>query len=492
MKKLRNIILVALLMTVGFTIPIQASMVATNKALTVANNWINVIIQKKGSWGGANDAFVQDIQEFKRGGRIIGYFCNVEPAGYIVVSLRRELAPVKAYSAISSIDPESDEGLADVIKLGMERILNGIEKQVGPIESVRTEDVQNILEINYCDVWAKLDGGTIGIEMDYQGGDPSLLSSSWHQGDPYNQQCPTPADVGDPDCTEARCAAGCVAIAGAQIMRYWSWPPYGQGQLPGVRPGEVVHYEDSYDWPNMPDRNFSTTDQNDAVAELCYEVGNAASMNYCTLGTCGSETPTYGLEDAFENQYRYFRDAGSKRHNRPDYTAIDWFNLMREEFNANRPVVYRIPGHAIVGDGWQVVLGERQYHMNYGWNNNRTTWYALDGLHNGDPDHEYMLIDIYPDKALGSFIAPGTISTNPSFPYRYFDRDVTCNSNVFSAGQYLQFLPGIRVLSTSQIKFSGLPGLVTRLYSRGDILRGIRIDYGAINMHANGCIKFHK
>jgi hypothetical protein len=470
-------------------------MVATDEALTVANNWINVIIQKKGSWGGANEAFVQEIKEFKHGEQIIGYFCNVEPAGYIVVSLRRELAPVKVYSATSSLDPESDEGLMDVVKLGMKRILNGIEKQLGPIESAHTEDVQGILEINYCDTWEKLEAGTIGIETDYQGGDPPLLSSSWHQNDPYNQNCPTPTQVGDPDCTAARCKAGCVAIAGAQIMRYWNWPPYGQGQLPGVRPGEVVHYEDSYDWPNMPDSNFSTTDQKNAVAELCYEVGIAVSMNYCTLGTCGSETPTYGLEDAFENQYRYFRDAGSKRHNRSDYTADGWFNLMRDEFNANQPVVYRIFKHAIVGDGWQVVFGQQQYHMNYGWNNNRTRWYTVDALHypdpNGTTDDEYMLIDIYPDKALGSYILPGTVTTNLLFPYRYFDVDATGSSTFFAAGQYLQFLPGIRVLSSGQIKFSGLPGLVTRLYSRGDISRGIRIDSGAINMYTNGSIKLH-
>jgi hypothetical protein len=133
MKNIRKIIMVALLMTVGLmTIPIQAQMATTNEALTVANNWIDVIIQKKGGWGDANSAYVESIEEFNRGGRTVGYFCNVKPVGHIVLSLRKELAPVKAYSAKSNLDPKSEEGMADLIKGKMEDILKVIEQKAGP------------------------------------------------------------------------------------------------------------------------------------------------------------------------------------------------------------------------------------------------------------------------------------------------------------------------------------------------------------------------
>ena len=53
---------------------------------------------------------------------------------------------------------------------------------------------------------------------------------------------------------------------------------------------------------------------------------------------------------------------------------------MKYEFNYNRPVMYFIPGHAIVGDGWRE-YGDplvREYHMNYGWTGTGSdAWYGL-------------------------------------------------------------------------------------------------------------------
>lgn len=496
--RIKKTIVIALLAVTGLTIPGLAEMATENDALTVANNWISMIIQEKGAWGGANTAFVEDIQEFRRGERTIGYFCNVKPVGYIVISLRKELAPVKAYSARCNLDPKSDKGMADLIKDRMERILDTIERLVGPVQTARTEDVSNILEINYRNAWAELEGDISTVEWgldpnqgnigttNYQEGDV-LLTSHWHQGDPYNQDCPAPP--GGDDCTAAHCVVGCVATAGAQIMRYWNWPPYGVGSP----------YNDYYDWPNMPDRATAASPaaEIDAVAELSHEVGDAVGMGYC-VGTapeqsaCGSYANTYDMEDVYEDHYRY--STFCARRDRPDYSAVDWFNRIKNQLNANRPVQYRIPGHSIVGDGWQETGAgpTRQYHMNYGWDNVRDTWYTLDALHGGEPDEEYMLENVYPAQALGSFIS-GTYSKQ-SFPYRYFNRDATGNSATFEAGQYLQFLPTITATCTSttggSIRFYGASGNSTRLFSRGDRTKGVRIYGGAIKLNRYGSIRF--
>src|SRR4030043_58998 len=158
MDKLRISIFAASLIAVGWTIPIHAQMATMDEALTVANNWVELIIQKKGGWGDANSAFVYDIQEFKRGNRTIGYFFNVKPVGYIVVSLRKELEPVKAYSAKCNLDPQSNEGMADLLKGKMLGIINAIEKRFGPLHLARTQDVGRIVEINYREAWAELQG----------------------------------------------------------------------------------------------------------------------------------------------------------------------------------------------------------------------------------------------------------------------------------------------------------------------------------------------
>ncbi len=52
-------------------------------------------------------------------------------------------------------------------------------------------------------------------------GQGPLLTTNWHQGEPYNNYCP----MGD----GGRCLVGCVALAAAQVMRYHRWPVLGKG-----------------------------------------------------------------------------------------------------------------------------------------------------------------------------------------------------------------------------------------------------------------------
>jgi hypothetical protein len=492
MEKSRNTILIASLVLVGLTIPVGAETATMNEAQAVSKNWIDLIVQKTGSWGDANTAYVEAVQEFKRGSRTLGYFCRVKPIGYIVLSLHKQLAPVKAYSATCDLDPESEVGMAKLLKDCMERILNWINESSTRMNASPDDVMADILEINYRDSWDRLNVDAMSFQqkldseiepLNYQSGQV-LLTSSWHQGDPYNQTCPPPPS-GD-DCTAAHCLVGCVATAGAQIMRYWNWPPYGVGS----------GYNDSYDWVNMPDRatGASTTAQKDAVAELCREVGRAVDMDYCAWTGCESPSSTSDMEGVFEDQYRYSTDCVLLF--RGHWTATNWFALIQAQLNANRPMQYVVLSHSIVCDGWRIIGTDRQYHMNYGWDDSANTWYTLDGLFypdaNGTTNDEYVLANIYPAQSLHSFIS-GTYARN-SFFHRYFNVDAWSPSATFDPGQYLQFLPGITVtcISTTggSTRFNSSAALPTRLFSRGDITRGVRLhDFGAIKLNRYGSIR---
>lgn len=480
MKNLKLTILFTFLMVISLISPMHAEIVTMDEALTVANNWITVLMQKKSAWGDANKAHVEDVQEFQRDGRILGYFCRVWPKGYIIISLRKELAPVKACSATSDLDPASEEGMADLIKDCMERILNTIEKEVGPVRSAQTEDVSRILEINYRSVWTELERdedefekglGSGVIEMDYQEGEV-LLDTRWSQGDPYNRDCPAPPS-GD-DCDQPRCVVGCVATAGAQVMRYWYWPPYGAGS----------GYDDPYDWVNMPDDVTGTSPaaQINAVAELCHEIGVAVGMDYCGGTGCRSSVPTEDMEGVYEGPYRY--SDYCCRLDRDDYTADQWFGEIAQQLNCNQPIQYRVPGHSIVADGWRV-LGPRQYHMNYGWDDGHTTWYTLDALHLGDYDEEYMMVNIFPVTSVRHAI--GGTYPKEGFNFRYFNQDASGSSAIFAGGQNLQFLPNIVVTSTGTIRFGGN----SRFFTRGDASKGIRTDSGGISLYSGGQMKLY-
>jgi len=499
---------------------VQGQPVTESEVRTVAGNWIKVIIARKGSWGDSNDARLAGISEFKRKGRTIGYFCKVEPMGYIIVSLRKELAPVKAYSDTGNLNPDCEEGLADLIKGKMEQIINGIERTTGPIKTAKTQDIRSILEIDYSSDWNELLSGTVGVQtkeseaqgqfetMNYQEG-VILLTSSWNQDDPYNLQCPAPGS-GD-DCAEARCAVGCGPLSMAQVMRYWAWPPYKD-------PFTV-----SYDWANMPDRLFagptpprSPLAQIDAVATLCREAGVEAGADYCD-DKCATSTYFAGyiyrdMLDAFEEHFHY--SSAAEHPNRDSYSADDWFNLIQGELNANRPIPYAVKAHVMVCDGWQIVDSTKQYHMNYGWNDangpcpsHSNAWYTLDELCLGDFDEEELLNNLYPACSLGSSLSnflfpdlPVSYGVPSPLTYRYFNVDATGNDVTFAAGHHLQFLPGVTATGTSligkYIQFLGTPADNTRLFSikgtsTGGSVAGAVIYDGEIRLYNNGSIRFH-
>jgi hypothetical protein len=502
--------LISFLAIIGLISAVQAEMASKDEALTVAKNWVTLITQKEGKWGGSETADVEGIQEFKRGERVLGYFCRVRPKGFIVISLRKELEPIKAYSPTCDLDPESDEEMADVIKIGMERVLNTIERQIAPVNLVKTEAMKSILKINYCQSWKELErkanvfkrGSETGeLKFNYEEGQ-ILLSSCWHQRDPYNRQCPT----GYNGCTEPHCVVGCVATAASQILRYWSWPPWGEGN-----DGDVT-YNDSYDWRNMPPMlgSFSDPAEIDAVAELCHEVGVAAHMDYCIggEGPCQSGAYHTDVKNAYKDHFRYSEDLLRIRYRKNFNNPEDWFDSLKTELDKNRPVQYGIKKHSIVADGWRKIYIEGeltlQYHMNYGGSVGPNWWYTLDQLihpEGGGPEDEDMILGICPAPALGHWLS-GTYGRG-SFPYRYFDRDAVNFFGVevdFQSGQYLQFLPNVKVICGgylgNPIRFDGAGGTLwffynTRLFTRGDVRKGVRILNGTVKLNPHGSIKFY-
>lgn len=470
---------------------VTAQYVHIGEASPIADQWIQMVIDKYGQWGGYESAFAGPIQELRQNDRLIGYYCHVKPKGYIIFSFRRELAPVKAYSDRKNINLSRNQGLAHLIKSRMLGIIHGIESRLGPVESVTTFELTAISRMDYRQSWDDIENyipGTIQkrvyaeetIEANYLEGD-SLLDCRWHQKSPYNNLCPFMA------CTTTTngCAlVGCGATAAAQIMKYWDWPPFGEG-------GSM--YSDTYDWINMHNVVDSTSHpaEQAAVSELNYEVGVA---NNTTYGCEESSAGLYATESALNNNFRYSNS--SQVHKRSDFGPHAWFDLIKDQIDQNRPILYRIgtgttAGHFIVCDGWQEIGALMQYHMNYGYGASATTWYSLDDLWASEVDYEYMIENIIPYTALGPVFL-GTYSTS-SFPYRYFDQDASSFSAVFEFGQFLQTLPDITISAnnglSSNVSFSGNVGMPTKIYTDGDPSKGVVIREGTLKLTNGGSIK---
>jgi hypothetical protein len=453
-----------------------ASRATMDEALTVAKNWTKLIADKK-TWGGSRNPQVEEGREFTRKGRVLGYYYPVKPIGYIIISLYKELAPVKAYSTSSNLDPGSEEGMADLLKGAMERTLDRMQDRFGRVHLDRREGLGQALPVDYRQSWEQLGIQSEGAKalkdsdvggINYAAGQV-LTSSEWHQDAPYNDQCP-------PGPTCAHTVVGCVATAGAQIMYYWSWPPYGtEGH--------------TYYWPAMSDV-YTGSGSAFEEAKLSHEVGVAVGMDY----GCGESSAQLGdMEDAYHNQFRLFASEIS----RDSYTATEWFDWLKSQFNINQPVHYRIEGHEMVGGGWEEVGSppSRYFHINFGWGpGSDNTWYELDDPTLGSLGEQKMLVYIYPNTSL-PYNLWGNYPLDPSFPYRYFTRDSVNylgDNVIFDSGQYLQFLPGIKVNGQgsvdSGITVYGSASNNTKLISKGDTTKGIRIGEGAIRLTNNGSL----
>ncbi len=514
MRRIHIGILALCLLAAEIGSPVRAQMVTTNDALRVARNWITLVIAAKGNWNGQKTATVTEVKELTWKGRLVGFVCPVQPSGFVLVSLHRALQPVRAYSVESRGDFEQATGMAGFLREVMFHTRSSAEQKAGPIQSARTEDLQPFLERNHRAAWQELTRPSadykrslddIGVQNNYVTGGV-LLTSDWHQHPPYNNQCPNLGcswpDYGN---YNADAVVGCVATAAGQIMRYWSWPPYGSD-------GPTDHV---FDWGNMLDRYIwrshlnqfmngsgvpCTQAQIDAVAKLCREIGDEAGMDYgCDASTAwmGDKPFAADMRDAYQDHFRYSEPGMFYRAANLDST---WWAMMKDDLNQNRPIQYGfqisyagLASHSLVCDGWEEYLlgaSGRFVHMNYGWTNSAdNTYYSIDEL----PDaggFESMIGHIVPSQSLGA-VAAGFYARDPSFPYRYFDQDCSGQNTSFAAGQGLQTLPGVTVNCTGgsvRIEGTTTDG-TTRLFTRGDQSRGIKIINGALRLNPGGSLR---
>jgi hypothetical protein len=498
-----SIVVLALLSSAGSG---EAGVVAMGDAEIIAENWISLIIFQEGSWGGADEAEICSVEPFARDGRLLGYICHIRPQGHIVVSLLEGLAPVKAYSATSSLTPALEEGLPDLIKLKMGRLLDEVEKRLGPLEDVTTEALQQVIESDMSEGWAFLSQDpelvrrqlTSGeVPLSYTAGE-ILLSSNWHQGDPYYQNCP----AGTNGCTADHCAVGCVATAAAQIMDYWNWPPF--------TPSHAYRY----DWANMPDTLTvgSPQAQIDATALLCREIGDQVGMNYCS----GDDNPCASGAQAVVMVAQYpdfdFSSSATLLARRDMDDQDEWWNEIKIQIDNEQPAQYFYTGHSIVLDGYRVTFNNRWYHMNYGWAGNcgfsccaglpnTNTWYEVDQmLCSDDYANEYMIVNIFPVHRLRGSLAGRYDPPLLWPPYRYLSDDsYTANGADFWGGQYLQLQKSSVAVTcpesaTAALRFYGDPDSPNGslyFFKKGDHTRGFRVDDGAMAIYAGGGLLLH-
>jgi hypothetical protein len=278
------------------------------------------------------------------------YIFNIEAnGGFIVVSGDDSTPEILGYSDEGSFDSQD---MPD----NMRSFLESLEEQIMAVRS------RNVLATPQKTISGK------AIK-------PLLENIAFNQDAPYNLKCPDGSG-------STKCVTGCVAVAMAQIMRYWQYPAQTTTAIPdytikNTNGSKTYAGWDvtTIDWNNiLPTYNGSESDtQKNAVATLLSLCGTSVNMSY---GTSASSASSSKVPDALKTYFDY--DASTRRIDRLQYRAAEWNQLIYDELQEGRPVLYSGQssggGHSFVVDGYD---SDDYFHINWGWGGHRNNYFLL-------------------------------------------------------------------------------------------------------------------
>jgi hypothetical protein len=365
---------------------VHAELATEQEMANVSHNFLTETVGRAGEWAGDNNPVLGETHELRYQGMLVARYYDVSPQGYVLVPVLKGIVPVKAFSDESNLTSDQEGGFLSLVAEVLYQQMQAYEEVYGNLTANPVVGGPQLFDPSQKAAWDRLSVPTKEFRASSSSGVTTqggpLLTSSWHQGAPYNNNCP----MGDGD----RSVVGCVATATAQIMNFWEWPATGVGRHQYTWGGDnscdnstpaqdlSAVFTDDYDWANIPDNcsGGCTTAQQAALAELNYEVGVAFEMDY---GACASGATTSRAASVLPTYFKYKTSIHVEY--RTAYDQQGWYDLVRHEIDAGRPMQYKINSHSIVCDGYRDDGGQLQYHMNYGWNEGHTTWYVLDNLY---------------------------------------------------------------------------------------------------------------
>ncbi len=332
MKRLLHIqFLLVLLLALGYS-PLQAKRITQWQAQQQAYSfWGKQMPQKaKAKSRTATTASPSDAY----------YVFNNDAGGFVIIAGDDAVTPVLGYTSTGSFDAENlPDGLKDLLK--------SYERQIAALGD------------NYVANQTATRAAFTGEKL--------LKTAEWNQMAPFNKYTPN------------NYVTGCVATAGAIVMKHHGYPAKGTGSHSYTWNGQTLtaNFGHTYDWASMPAKYDGTNDADfDGVARLMSDLGVAVEMQY---DKDGSGAYIGNLVTALQKYYGYSKLSHLLAIE--DVGAEAWNGKLREEIDANRPVLYAASdpaggGHAFVIDGYK----DESFSVNWGWGGYCDGFYKIGAL----------------------------------------------------------------------------------------------------------------
>jgi hypothetical protein len=396
------------LLGLGTITPAAAETASRQEMRAVCRAWLEHQVAAQGSWSGSPVPEIAGEQPITQADGVLGCVFRIAPQGFILVPARKELCPVSFFSETGSLDIATDNVAAQVLRGRLALITEVVAGKID-VSDPRQRELAALASERNRSLWARMTETKpqwLNESTEPAVGLGPLLSTAWHQGPPFNLLCPIGRNG-------ARCVAGCLPIAAAQIVRYHAYPPNGgtgeedypwAGDDCGSPPSEgaLLHadFRNGYDWDRMPDTCLGScgSEADSAVAELCYELGVAGQADFGT--SCGTGALPQSSVQALQVHFGYDSSAALVYRARVA-SAHEWFGLLRDEINASRPVLYvftYVSGagrHALVCDGWRIDAGIEYISLNLG-GGGVTGWFAADDNGLSFPLQDHAIIHLAP------------------------------------------------------------------------------------------------
>jgi len=346
-----------------------ANPVSEKKAHQVAFNFLN-----KRANTSFNEMKLVHSQRFPSGEDTAYYVYSVGNSSFVIVAGDDIAKPIWGYSF--------DNGFSDKVP---ENVKGFLDDLVNELQAARKQGVR--CDRNTQRSWTELmENNTIAIASinnTISETNPSsqstagssvapLITTHWDQESPYDYLC-RPQGSASPQGD-----VGCGAVAVAQILRYWQYPEYPRGMHTNPKnstPLSIDFDSVTFNYALMPNAITSSSAYTNIyeVSRLLFFCGIAMDMKF-TDGSSHYSAPLSVLV----NYFRFSPSIGMA--NKNAYDDSIWIDMLRNELDAGRPMIYRGGGtttganHIFICDGY---TESDMFHFNMGHGGSGDGYYLL-------------------------------------------------------------------------------------------------------------------